>query len=394
MAPPLLLSLVGLLLLNGVSCQIVDSALQDLTNRNADFAARLYRAVSSLSDDNVFLSPFTLSTGLSALLTATSGRSQEQLLQGLSLSGLEPQSIPDLFQNLRTLVLDAGVANKLLQGVALFAPQGFEASSTFMDEVGTKFGGSVQNANFALPQDAFDVINRWVQENLGDQVQELAANLDPQTQLLLATAASYKARFSPSFNTSLTQDERFYVNKYKVPMVPMMFRADKYYLAYDRSLKVGVLKLPMVDGTAMLVVLPDEGVDITGVEEELTGEKIRGWIRQLKKTKLEVQLPRFLLDRSSSLRNSLESLNIKQVFQDDGEMINMGGDKELRLTQVLHKAVISVDETTDDITGVGGATFSTLPPRLTINRPFLFVVYHQTSSSVLSIGRVVDPSKN
>lgn len=67
-------------------------------------------------------------------------------------------------------------------------------------------------------------------------------------------------------------------------MVPMMFRADKYFLAYDRLLKVGVLKLPMADGTAMLVLLPDEDVDISTIEEEVTGEKIRAWIRQLKKT--------------------------------------------------------------------------------------------------------------
>lgn len=74
------------------------------------------------------------------------------------------------------------------------------------------------------------------------------------------------------------------MNKYVVVMVPMMFRADKYLLAYDRLLKVGVLKLPMGDGKAMLVVLPDEDVDIIDVEEKTTGEKIRGWIRQLKKT--------------------------------------------------------------------------------------------------------------
>lgn len=92
------------------------------------------------------------------------------------------------------------------------------------------------------------------------------------------------AQFSPLFNVSFTQDERFYVNKYVVVMVPMMFRADKYFLAYDRLLKVGVLKLPMGDGKAMLVVLPDEDVDVIDVEEKMTGEKIRAWIRQLKKT--------------------------------------------------------------------------------------------------------------
>lgn len=92
------------------------------------------------------------------------------------------------------------------------------------------------------------------------------------------------ARFSPPFNSSSTQDERFYVDRYRVVMVPMMFRADKYFLAYDRSVKAGVLKLPMTDGAAMLAVLPDEGVDIIAVEEEVTAEKVQSWIRRLKKT--------------------------------------------------------------------------------------------------------------
>lgn len=92
------------------------------------------------------------------------------------------------------------------------------------------------------------------------------------------------ARFNPPFKSSSTQDERFFVDKYHVIMVPMMFQADKYFLAYDRSVKAGVLKLPMTDGAAMLVVLPDEDVDVTAVEEGVTSEKIKAWIGQLKKT--------------------------------------------------------------------------------------------------------------
>lgn len=88
------LSLVGLFLLSLVSSETVDPSLEDLTNRNTDFAARLYRAISSQTDDNVFLSAFTLSAGLSALLNATGGQTQDQLLQGLSLTGLDPQTLP------------------------------------------------------------------------------------------------------------------------------------------------------------------------------------------------------------------------------------------------------------------------------------------------------------
>lgn len=62
--------------------------------------------------------------------------------------------------------------------------------------------------------------------------------------------------------------------------------------------------------------------------------------------------------------------------------------------QVYHKSVVSVVESSDDITAGGGTNaFSTLPPRLTINRPFIFIIYHQATGSVLFMGRVIDPTK-
>lgn len=94
MTPSVPLTLIGLLLLSMASSETIDPSLLDLTNKNADFAARLYRAVASRTDENVFLSTFTLSTGLLALLSATSGSTRDQLLQGLSLTGLDPQTLP------------------------------------------------------------------------------------------------------------------------------------------------------------------------------------------------------------------------------------------------------------------------------------------------------------
>ncbi|TNN44785.1 Protein Z-dependent protease inhibitor [Liparis tanakae] len=61
------------------------------------------------------------------------------------------------------------------------------------------------------------------------------------------------------------------------------------------------------------------------------------------------------------------------------------------LTRVYHKSIVSVDESSDDIiTGGGASASSTLPPRLTVNRPFIFIIYQQMSG-VLSMGRVIDP---
>lgn len=47
--------------------------------------------------------------------------------------------------------------------------------------------------------------------------------------------------------------------------------------------------------------------------------------------KLEVQLPRFLLEHSYTLKDVLQTLDIAMVFQDDADLSNLGRTK---LTQV------------------------------------------------------------
>ncbi|XP_076021398.1 serpin peptidase inhibitor, clade A (alpha-1 antiproteinase, antitrypsin), member 10a [Genypterus blacodes] len=388
--------LVGVLFLSlhpTMAQTTVDPQVQDFSNRNADFAARLYRAVSSQTDDNIFLCPLTVSVGLSALMTGAEGTTREQLLQGLGLTGLDPETVPDLFLSLIKSVTEQTADFELRQGVAVIPAQRFLVGSSYLDIVQNKYRGNTQSMAYTNPAETRDVINRWVQEQTGDQIMELVDTIDPESQLLLFTATYLQGVFTLAFNSSLTQDERFYVDKYHIVMVPMMFRSDKYFLAYDRLLKAGVLRLPMTGGAAMLVVLPDENVDITAVEEEVTAEKIQAWIRQLKKTKLEVQIPRFSLERSYKLRDTLQNLQITEVFQDNADLSNIGGENTLKLTQVFHKAMISADESGSSSDGSSGRVFPSPPPRLTINRPFLFVVYQETSGSVLLMGRVVDPSK-
>ncbi|XP_077366448.1 protein Z-dependent protease inhibitor-like [Festucalex cinctus] len=358
----------------------------DLVGRSSDFSARLYRALASRTDDNVLVSTLSVWRGLAALLGSAGGATREQLQTALGLAGLDPQNLPDVSSSLAT--------SNLKQGVAVFAAADAQPAAAFAERLGREYGGEVKTAGFGAGRDAADAVNAWVRSQAGDQVQDGVADVDPQAKLLLATAASYQGRFSQAFNASASQDERFYVSKYQVATVAMMSRTDKYFLAYDRALKSGVLKLPMTDGAAMLLVLPDEDAHVGAVEDEVTGQKIRSWIGQLKKTKLEVQLPRFFLDRSYSLRDVLRALGVLQIFQDDADLSAMGLPQGAKVAQVLHKAVTTMDESGQgDASGGGASVFSSPPPRLTVNRPFLFVVYQQASGAPFLMGRLRDPTK-
>ena len=64
--------------------------------------------------------------------------------------------------------------------------------------------------------------------------------------------------------------------------------------------------------------------------------------------------------------------------------------------QVLHKAVIDVDETGTTAAAATeiGITAYSLPREFTINRPFFFFIYHEDTNTLLFMGRVTDPTEN
>lgn len=103
--------------------------------------------------------------------------------------------VSDLFQALRSAVLQGSIVMNLQQGVAILPSSSFQVSSTYLDLVQTKFGGNAQSLAYTSPQETVDTINRWAQDQTGDRIQELVTNLNSQTQLLLATAASYQSTY-------------------------------------------------------------------------------------------------------------------------------------------------------------------------------------------------------
>ncbi|KAJ8349092.1 hypothetical protein SKAU_G00276810 [Synaphobranchus kaupii] len=388
------LLVLGSLLPIIIQAQDLSSDVSELATKNTDFAMSLYREIASTSDDNIIFSPLYVSSALAALSTGAQGVTREKILQGLGVAPLEqegqPERIPELFQKLQWEVTK-NEALQLNQATALFIRQQLEVETAFSDLIMKHFGADVSKVDFANTQASKASINDYVKSKTGDKVREVVGTLDPQAMLMLISSIFFQGNWVIPFSTTSTQEERFFVNKYNIVQVPMMFSNDKYYLAYDPTLKLGVLKLPYQGGVAMLVLLPDKDVDYTSIDEALTGERFLSWIKKLKKTNLEVQLPRFSLERSYAMKSVLPDLGISNVFE-SADLSGVSKEPNLKLSEMMHKAMIEVKETA---TAAPETQFSTgsVPPRLTINRPFLFVIYHEATNSPLFMGRVIDPTK-
>ncbi|XP_041947307.1 protein Z-dependent protease inhibitor isoform X2 [Alosa sapidissima] len=312
-----------------------------LTFKNMDFAMNLYRKISSYHDNNIFFSPLCLSTVFTSLSLGARGSTRDQILKGLNLDLLEHQGtsslIPELFQHLqRNITQD----NALMfhQSTALFVGQDFEIEMAFSEQIKKFFGADINNVDFADPKVSMATINEYVRKQTGNKVKEMVSSIEPFTKLMLINTIFFKA---------------------------------------------------------MLIVLPDTDTDYTEVDEEITAARFIHWTQNLKKTKLEIHLPKFKMEQSYTVQKILPELGITNIFQDTANLTGLSKSPGLKVSEVLHKAVIEVDEigtTAAAATTVGITAFS-LPHTFIINRPFFFFIYHESTNSLLFMGRVIDPSK-
>uniref|UniRef100_A0AAY4AT30 Serpin domain-containing protein n=1 Tax=Denticeps clupeoides TaxID=299321 RepID=A0AAY4AT30_9TELE len=371
--------------------------ITDLTFKNMDFAMDLYRKISTHHDSNIFFSPLSVSTAFTVLLLGTGGATRDQILKGLNLAQLEKDNsgelISELFQHLLTNITQDGTF-KLQQATALFVGMDVHVDVAFSTQINQYFGADICNVDFGKPKVATETINEYVGKHTGNKVKEILITTEPLTKLMLINTIFFQGGWELPFNPNNTENARFYVDKYKIVQVPMMFKEDKFYMATDENLKVKVLRLSYLGGTAMLIVLPNRDVDYTEIDEEITAAKILHWNKKMVKVKLEVQLPKFKMEQSYAMQKILPDLGIGNIFQDTANLTRLSMEAGLKVSEVC-QTVIEVDErgTTAAAATTVGITAYSLPRTFIVNRPFFFFIYHELTNSLLFMGRVIDPTK-
>ncbi|XP_061898212.1 serine protease inhibitor 2.1 isoform X1 [Entelurus aequoreus] len=383
----------------GMPMPLPGPSIHNLSFKNIDFALNLFRKISSYHDENIIFSPLSVSTSFAALSMAARGVTYEEILKGLCLEKLaqadQPDLIPKLFQMLHGNITQNGtmIAD---QGMSIFARQHFSIEKTFEEQMKSYFNGDVKRVNFEDTQASIRVINEYIKDKTGGKVTDMVSSLDPLTQLMIINTFYFQGGWEMPFNPNHTHKAPFYVDNYNIPQVQMMFKEDKFEMMDDSHLGAKVLKLPYLEGVSMLILLPNKGVDYSSIEDELTAKMFLNWIKKLQKTRLEINIPKFKMAQSYSLHNILPELGFTGIFSRTANLTGLSKDKEPQVSEVLHKAVIEVDETgtTAAAATTTGIIPYSLPKTFIVNRPFFFFIYHEDTKSLLFMGRVINPNTN
>ena len=151
----------------------------------------------------------------------------------------------------------------------------------------------------------------------------------------------------------------------------------------------------------MVVLLPKAKDGLPALEKELGAElflKVFQGLNDRTPTKTEVTLPRFKITQSCMLKDVLTKLGMGIAFGGEADFSGMTGNGDLQISQVFHKAFWEGNEEGTEAAGATAVIMSKravmfeAPPVFRADHPFIFVIRHRPTDSVLFMGRIADPS--
>lgn len=173
--------------------------ISDLSFKNVDFAMNLYKTISSFHDQNIFLSPLSVSTSFAALLMGSDGITYEEILKGLNLHHLEqdgqPELVPGLFKLLNDNITQNG-SLQLEQGMAVFIQPGFAVARTFHDQLKTFFDADIKSVDFTDAKGTVKFINDYFKRKTHDKITDVVSHVDAMTQLMLTNTIFFQGELN------------------------------------------------------------------------------------------------------------------------------------------------------------------------------------------------------
>uniref|UniRef100_A0A8V5GIX6 Serpin domain-containing protein n=1 Tax=Melopsittacus undulatus TaxID=13146 RepID=A0A8V5GIX6_MELUD len=205
-----------------------------------------------------------------------------------------------------------------------------------------------------------------------------AGILNSLTRLVLVNAIYFKGNWAKQFDKERTEEVPFQINKTRP--CAMMCRKAMFNMAYIWDLQTKILELPLCcNELSMIIVL---------WLWELTYEKLIDWLspQAMECREVMVSLPRFKLEENYDLKPFLRSMGMLDAFDiGKADFSGISAGSELVLSEVVHKSFVEVNE---EGTEAAAATAGVMMMRCIIPS---FSSSAQQTSTILFCGRFCSP---
>lgn len=349
--------------------------------------ALLEKLADAAPGDNVFISPISVSMALGMTVNGAAGNTYDAMVRTLGKDHLDPDEVNRSYRYLKDLL--PGVDPEVTVEIAnsIWYRMGFPVLASFLEAGETWFDAESREDDFSDPA-AVDRVNGWAEEKTHGMVQDVITEIDPAVVMLLMNAVYFKGTWQYQFDPDDTTEGPFTNADGTVSQVPMMrLEATLPTLFTDRF---SAVDLPYGDSLwSMSILVPSEGTTAHELVADLDSETWNAWASQFQLRTLTLSMPRFEADYKESLVPALTALGMGVAFDPqraDFSRIATGGG--LYIGDVIHQTAVIVNEEGTEAAAVTVVVIdvTSVGPRISVDRPFVFLIRERSSGTILFIG--------
>ncbi|XP_020492478.1 glia-derived nexin [Labrus bergylta] len=367
--------------------------------RGSDLGIQVFQhVVRSKPLENVVLSPHGVASILGMLLPGAHGETRKQILIALRYKKNGPYR---MLKKLHKALSAKSNQDAVLIANAMFTKEGFPMEGPFVATNKDNFQCESRSMDFSNADRAAEEINTWVNNKTKGHIPSLikADMLDSVLTRLVAVNSIYfkglwKSRFQPE-NTKMRSFTGGDGNVYKVPMMSQLSVFNIGVATTPQGLKYKVIELPYHGGSiSMLIVLPlEEDTPLSRVIPHISTATVHSWTSLMHPRKVRLLIPKFTADAEVDLEAPLSALGITDMFSQAKADFRHISSEPLHVSKALQKAKIEVNEDGTKATAVTTAILlaRSSPPWVTVDRPFLFLIRHKPTGTILFMGQINQP---
>lgn len=366
------------------------AAQQAQVENSNEFAWKFFKEVSKGEQEDVFVSPLSVTYALGMLVNGAVGDTQKEILEGLEFRSGKVDDVNSLCHQLMIESPKLDKSTKVSIANAVVANKNKPLQPDFKNVVEKQYQALVTNQDFSSPA-TLSFINQWASDHTQGMVPKILERINPDGVSYLLNALYFKGIWYRQFDKKHTKKEAFTKADGTKSQVQMMHQKEQFLIGENDMYQTVVL--PYGNGSyEMIVVLPREGKKLSDVLVAMNGKQWKDNLKNTYSSEVDLKLPRFTSVYNRELNDVLKLLGMNAMFDPSKANLTKMSAVSSFVSMVLQKAKIEVDEEGSKaaaVTVVETLTTAAPPSRPIMfhaNRPFMYAIAEHSTGTIFFMG--------
>ncbi|XP_068092889.1 serpin B5 [Hyperolius riggenbachi] len=349
--------------------------------------------------DNFIISPLSMSCTLALAYKGSKGNTAAEIQKVLHFEKVNDYDFG--FQTMSSDIAKMSSSSLLKVVKRLFVDNSHTCSKEFINATKKTYSSELEMIDIKCrAEEARNQINTSIKELTEGHIENVLedGSLSESTNMVLLGAACLKGSWQYKFTD--TKETDFQISKTETKPVQMMQQEARLAYRSLNELNLNILDIPF-EGKQMnmLILLPktieDDTTGLEKLEQEMTYENYVNWSNpsMMANSKVKLCLPKFKIESCFNLKETLNSLGMKDAFDEAAaDFSGMSDSKGLCISQAIYKAAIEINEDGSETADVSKERYLMPKTEFNADHPFYFIVRHNKTQSIILCGRYCGPS--